>query len=129
MSDPTCPVCRGKMVVTANPVLFRCTRKSVWHPAQGTQLEYTHAFVMVDGDDFPFMQIEVPPYTIKIIKDKNGDKSVISKTVPKTKHRLDKSKNKEYVYKELITVDAAINLPWHDRLKVLDRIMTYLIFS
>ena len=117
------------MSLTGNPTLYRCVRKSVWHPEPGAQLNYTHAFVMVEDDYFPFMQIEVPPYTIKIIKDKKSAKSVISKTIRKPKHKLDKSKNREYEYQEILTIDAEITLPWHDRSKVLERILTYLIFS
>ena len=119
------------MAPTANPSLYRCPKKSIWYPDTGSQLVFTHSFIMIPEENgvFPWMQIEVPPYTIKVIRSKNSAKSVITKTVLKTKHRFDKSKNKEYVAEEILTIDAAIDLPWNDRQTVLGRIHTYLVFS
>ena len=120
------------MSPTANPSLLRCSRRSIWYPEPGSQLEYTHAFVMVPDDssgEFPWMQIEVPPYTIKVIRSKDSAKSVITKTIRKPKHRFDKSKNKEYITEDILTIEAAIDLPWGNRQNVLDRIHTYLVFS
>lgn len=132
MTIPNCPVCKGIMQQTANPSLFRCASRSVWHPEPGSQLEFTHAFVMLpedEGNIFPWMQIEIPPYTIRVVRDKSSAKSTILKTIRKQKSRWDKSKNKEFTTQELLTIDAAIDLPWHDRQTVLGRIHSYLVFS
>lgn len=119
------------MVLTDNPTVYKCPQRALWFPEPGAQLSYIHAFVMVvkDQEDFPWMQIEVPPYTIVVTKSKDSAKSVIKKTVRKKKSKYDKSKNKEYEYKEIIEIDEAVELPWNDRPKVIDRIHTYLVFS
>jgi len=129
---PICPVCGNALKATGvDPNMYYCTKRKVWFPDVGAHIDTIEATVCLDADSKPILQIiEVPPYRFTITNEAKGQKTEISKIVL----RQDRvSPHKWYPHainrETILTLPTAINLPWNNKEKVLERVKLFLLFS
>jgi len=87
----------------------------------------SHAQLFVDGDRCIYKVIVAGGYTFKIWDDDEQKKTKIE-YLKKTEKKFH-SKVKEFSWHALIEIPAVVSLPWHNALKVAERVKTYVVFS
>lgn len=125
MKVPVCPVCGLVLKTTViNPVLYYCEKRKFWLTEPGMYIDIIDATIYMSADGRKTLKIiDIPPFTFTIFDEINFKRTKIYKIMPS--HQT-KSLTKEMV---LDIAGTAIDLPWNDKEKVLDKIKLYLLFS
>lgn len=125
----TCPVCNQGMIAGGvNPNIYQCQRTKEYVPELKTKLDIIHATYYIDPvtQQITYKVIELGSVSFVISDDVNGKKTIIRrvKELPRKK-----GESRRFESQELLKLPAAINLPWHDRKQVMEKLSLYLLFS
>ena len=118
------------MQQTGNPTLHICPPRKISFPRFNTILEMSHASIAVDADGKVIWKNIVSGEYSFLIYDDLLDQKTIIKCLNRAEKNLGiLSKNKEFEWKELITINAVVDLPWRNTAKVAEHVKTYIVFS
>lgn len=127
MSVP-CPVCHNVMQQSGNPNIHTCGPRKISFPSLNAILEMSHASVYLnEAGEQIFRQIIAGNYSFDIYLDQQ--KTVIKALKFVKKNAWDHSTNKQYEFQPLITIHAAVDLPWRNYNRVNESVKTYVVFS
>lgn len=130
---PICPVCGIPLRPTGNnPDMYYCTKRKIWMQDLGMHLDIIDATIYLAPDGQQTLKIiEVPPYSFTITDDNCCKQStVVRKVIPQDRtFPPGPLRARTLERKIVLSVDAAMKLPWHDKEKVLERMKMYLLFS
>lgn len=107
LEKPSCPICRQILRVSG-------TDSNMYYCSDAAN---THATVLIGPDgNFNLQILDIGPYSITIINTPDIQRTVIRKF------------NSIY-NKTVLELSKALQLPWHDKNKVMEKIGIYLLFS
>lgn len=117
--------------------MYYCPARKEWMSEFGIHLDVTESVIYIDAASRQETMwiVEIPPYRFTMSDfPHRGPKTEVHKTVLPDWPPWDKTKDPESVKtllykKRILTVSALMNLPWHDKQKVFDRLKLYLLFS
>ena len=128
-----CPVCGDKLLSAGPPAVdtYWCAKRQEYVQDFGTSVDVVDYFVYVDPDGRHSSRIiEIPPYKFSITDEKSCRKTEVYKTVLNDLPPWSVEDKSMFLQKKhILTIPAVMNLPWHDRSKVLERLKLYLLFS
>ena len=116
------------MQQSGNPNIHTCGPRKISFPSLNAILEMSHASVYLnEAGEQIFRQIIAGNYSFDIYLDQQ--KTVIKALKFVKKNAWDHSTNKQYEFQPLITIHAAVDLPWRNYNRVNESVKTYVVFS
>lgn len=135
MKAPDCLVCGQPLRASGGDTnMFYCVTRKEHISEWNVHVDYVDTIIYVDPIDRreTMWVVEIPPYRFTMTDFSLGQKTEVHKTVMPDGAPWDQEiENREmFLQKKLILkVACLLNLPWHDRQKVLERLKLYLLFS
>lgn|SRR5574337_1238610 len=131
MSNLICPICGNALkAMGTNPNLYTCTKRKVWVSDLGIHVEIVDAAISLSSTGKQIYKvIEVPPYIFSIADDEGKKQTEITEMVPIADVPWRKIVGRPYDRKVILRISAALDLPWHDKQKVFEKVRLYLLFS
>ena len=142
-----CPICKQPLRrMYDNPNIFECPPHKVDIPELNTRQEIQHVQIVAVENKIANMFINTGLYSfdvfyqpMKIKRRCTGSPAkIIVNEAPLTiirkleivkKPNWDRSTNKQFIYKELLRVNAIVDLFWSNKAQLADRVKLYLLFS
>jgi hypothetical protein len=109
--------------------MYFCNKRRVWISSLGQHVDSVDAAIFVAPDGRQTMKtIEVLPYIFNITDDGYTQKTVVKKMIP-----IDAAWKKMMLpngeRRVVLTLPVAMNMPWDNKAKVLEKMRLYLLFS
>lgn len=133
--QPDCLICGQPLKASGGDAnMYYCTKRKEYMSELGLNIEVIDSIIYVDpkSGKHSMKVIEIPPYRFTMTDYPRGQRTEVHKTVLPDWAPWDKEiEDKEiFLQKKLILrVPVVLNLPWHDKQKVLERLKLYLLFS
>lgn len=128
----TCLVCGAPLIAAGGKSnMYYCAKRREYVSDFGVHLDVMDSTIYVDEAGRQTIKvIEIPPYKFSITDEESVQKTEVYKLVLPDAPLWDAAEAKEWIYhKSILVVPAVMDLPWHDRRKVLERLKLYLLFS
>ena len=115
-------------VTGLNPNIYQCQRIKVWVPEIKAKLDNIHATFYVEPltQQVTYKVIEMGAFSFTI-QDDHQKKSTVIRKVKELPKRPKEARTFES--ETILKLSAAIDLPWNDKSKVMERVRMYLLFS
>jgi len=116
------------MQQAGNPNIHVCPPRKINFSKLNALLEISHASVYVNEEGkITYQKIIAAEYSFEIFSDQ--PKTIIKVLKPVKRFPGDHSSNKKFEFQELITINAVVDLPWHNYPRVRESVKTYIVFS
>lgn len=114
--------------MTANDRIFLCSeKKKTYIDGFRVPITYYDCAVEISSDGYSFQQYEYPPYKV-IIANHQTEVSKI-KEIHYSEHFGMEGADPAFKWESVFTMDSAIELPWHDFDKCVQKLKLLTTFS
>lgn len=141
-----CPVCGNPLIMSGIQSssleladIYYCPKRDVWVPELEMSRDVIDCTLFINSDDKPIYKvIEIPPYIFTIYDyhyQSLGEIHRKTSVVKIIRNTLLKSVGQDFIGHDLTSkvrlfeIDAVMDLPWHDRDKILNKVKLYTLLS